>query len=42
MNNCRDCIFVKCLLRNDDDFVICPVEKKKQEQTENKYDETKG
>lgn len=29
--NCKNCPYEKCLYRTDDDFEICPFEKKKQE-----------
>lgn len=35
LKNCKDCPYVKCLYKTDEEFEICPVEKKKQELIEN-------
>ncbi|MFL0168309.1 hypothetical protein [Candidatus Clostridium helianthi] len=31
IKNCKYCPYMKCLLRTDQDFSICPVEAKKRE-----------
>lgn len=31
IKNCKNCPYIKCLARVDNDFTICPVEQRKQE-----------
>lgn len=37
--NCKDCIYIKCLLRTEKEFEKCPVQDKKEKYEESQKDE---
>lgn len=39
MKSCKDCIYIKCLMRTNKEFEVCPVEESKQKSEAGKDNE---